>query len=81
MVADRLTENSSEEDDPHHPNSYQRYLKYFRHMTTGHMIMMILPDGVRTISGTGDGDKQLFFLSVSLSCFGCWGEEGSEDVR
>lgn len=47
-------------------------------MTTGHM--MSLPDGVRTISGTGDGDKQLFFLSVS-SCFGCWGEEGSEDVR
>ena len=47
-------------------------------MTTGHM--MRLPDGVRTISGTGDGDKQLFFLSVS-SCFGCWGEEGSEDVR
>ena len=80
MVADRLTENSSEEDDPHHPNSYQRYLNYFRHLTTGHMIM-ILPDGVRTISGTGDGDKQLFFLSVSLSCFGCWGEEGSEDVR
>ena len=28
-MADRLTENSSEEDDPHHPNSYQRYLKYF----------------------------------------------------
>ena len=80
MVADRLTENSSEEDDPHHPNSYQRYLNYFvGHMTTGHM--MSLPDGVRTISGTGDGDKQLFFVLSVSSCFGCWGEEGSEDVR